>query len=82
VYQSILCTVSIIAVDFYGVLLRKMIDLCLIIEQSPLKISTLLQTQTQLDTVNTYISNIHNIKQAPRDINELQLRIVTDIFKI
>jgi len=29
-------------------------------EHGPLKISTTLRTQTQLDTGNTYIDNIHN----------------------
>ena len=41
-----------------------------------------LWTQTQLDTVNTYIANIHNKRQEPTDINMLQLRILPDIFKI
>jgi len=48
----------------------------------PLKICTPFQTQTQLDTVNTYIANILNEEQEPTDINVLQLRILTDVMKI
>jgi response regulator of citrate/malate metabolism len=44
--------------------------------------STALRTQTQLDTVNTYFANTHNEKQEPTDINVLQLRALTNIFKI
>ena len=42
-----------------------MIDLYLIIEWGPLKIATALKIQTQLNTVNTHISNIHNKRQEP-----------------
>ena len=38
----------------------------------PLKSSTPLRTQTQLDTVNTYIANIHHRKQQPEDVNVLK----------
>ena len=41
-----------------------------------------LRTQTQQDTVNTYIVNIHNKRQEPTDINVLQSRILTNIFKV
>ena len=30
----------------------------------------------------TYIANVHNKRQGPADINVLQLRILTNIFKI
>jgi hypothetical protein len=32
--------------------------------------------------VNTYSANLHNNKQEPRDVNVMQLRILTDIFRI
>ena len=52
-------------------------------KQIPLNISTPLWTQTQLDTLNTHISNTHNKQQQPTDIIKvLQLKILTDIFKI
>jgi hypothetical protein len=51
-------------------------------ERGPLMMSTPLRTQTQPDTVNTYIDNKHNKKQEPTDINVLKLRVLTDIFTI
>jgi len=38
--------------------------------------------QTQLDTVNTCIANIHNKQLEPTDINVLHVMILTNIFKI
>jgi len=46
----------------------------------PLKISTPLRTQTQLDTVNIYIANISSKKHDSTDTNVLKLRILTNIF--
>ena len=59
-----------------------MIALYLITEQSPLKISTALRTQMQLDTVDTYTAKIRNKKAGAKRQYVLQLRILTDIFKI
>ena len=38
--------------------------------------------QTQLDTVNTCFANTHSEKQGPTDINVIQLRVLTNIFKM
>jgi len=51
-------------------------------EWGPLKISTPVQTQTQINTVNTYVANIHNKLQEPTDTNVPYLRILMNIFKI
>jgi hypothetical protein len=47
-------------------------DLHLIIELDPLKISTPLRTQTQLDTMSTYIDNMYKLKEEPSYISVLQ----------
>jgi hypothetical protein len=41
-----------------------------------------LRTQTQLDTMHTYIANIHNEQQEQTDINVPQVRVLTNILKI
>ena len=47
----------------------------------PLKISTPLRTQTQLDTVKAYSANVRNKKQETTNINVLKLRILTNNFE-
>jgi len=60
-----------------------MIDLYLITEQGHFKVSTTLRSKTQLDTASTCIANIYNKQLETTDwINVLQLRILTNIFKL
>jgi len=43
---------------------------------------TITDPKTAVYSEHIYIANIHNKRQEPTDINVLQLRILTNIFKI